>query len=197
MHHLRRSDRGTRRTVLVAAAALTWACGGSVMSTQGSAGAGGSGAGGSGSAPNSYLCAGQPMEVPSQHRAASNACPTDPQDTNCDGGLGAGCGPHCASDSDCSSNDVCTCDGTAFGYAHQSLGNVCVPSNCRTDADCASGYCSPSPDFQMGPFYGVQGYYCHSCADSCINDSDCPTNGYCAYDPTVGHWACSLSRAAG
>lgn len=138
------------------------------------------------------------MEVPTQHRAVSAACPTNPPGTDCDAGLSAGCGPHCASDSDCSPNQVCTCDGTAFGWSHQSRGNICVPSNCRTDADCASGYCSPSIDVNMGPFYGVAGYYCHSCADECINDSDCPSpNGHCAYDPTVSHWVCTFGGAAG
>lgn len=50
-----------------------------------------------------------------------------------------------------------------------------------------------------GSFYGVQGYYCHTPADSCINDSDCDpsTGGYCAFAPEIGYWACNHGECAG
>jgi hypothetical protein len=83
--------------------------------------------------------------------------------------------------------------------------NTCIHSNCRVDSDCASGYCSPSVSPECGPFYGILGYYCHSCDDTCTNDSECvqtgsngqPVKGYCAYQPTVGHWACGFGFCAG
>lgn len=196
-----------RYASVLGALALTCACGGSVSSnsqgTGGAPGAGGtagsagaSGAAGSGGAGH-FVCNGKTMEAPTHHRTAGITCPTNPPES-CDGGVGPGCGPHCMSDGDCASGSTCSCDGTAFGWSHQSLGNVCLPSNCRTDADCPSGYCSPSDGFDSGPFYGIAGYYCHTCADTCVNDSDCTSpGGYCAYQSTVGHWACSYSAAAG
>jgi hypothetical protein len=110
----------------------------------------------------------------------------------------------CATDADCKSGGVnaCSCQGQTFGYSHSSEGAVCVPSNCHTDADCgANGFCSPSVDDECGGFYGVQGYYCHTCEDTCVDDSDCGSNGgpagYCAYDSALGHWACAYGGCAG
>jgi hypothetical protein len=98
---------------------------------------------------------------------------------------------------------VCSCEGQTFGYAHQSQGNTCISSNCHTDADCGAGFfCSPTVDASCGSFYGVQGFYCHTCQDTCVNDSDCAAGagspaGYCAFDPSVGHWACGYGACAG
>jgi hypothetical protein len=109
----------------------------------------------------------------------------------------------CATDQDCPSGDVCSCKGNTFGYAHVSAGNSCVPANCRSDADCGpAGRCAPTVDSSCGTFYGVRGYYCHSCNDTCTQDSDCAARdaspaGYCAYDLTVGHWVCSYGFCAG
>jgi hypothetical protein len=105
----------------------------------------------------------------------------------------------CASNRDCTDAGICSCQGSTFGYAGSSYGNVCVRADCRSDSDCGPGrYCSPT--LMGGPFYGIQGYYCHTCSDECTNDSDCGDGGgcsYCAYDPTVGHWACSHFCSAG
>src|SRR5262249_38613105 len=110
----------------------------------------------------------------------------------------------CTTDADCApSAEVCSCKGQSFGYAHASLGNVCVQGNCHTDADCGAGlFCSPTVDSGCGSFYGVTGFYCHGCQDTCVDDSDCPATanspaGYCAYDPSVGHWACGYGFCAG
>jgi hypothetical protein len=109
----------------------------------------------------------------------------------------------CTTDADCPGGGVCSCVGATRGYGGASPANVCVPANCRTDADCGGGYCSPTVS-TAGPFYGIQGYYCHTCSDACTNDSDCADAGvscfggpFCAYDPTVGRWACGTSCAAG
>jgi hypothetical protein len=164
--------------------------------------------------------------VPNVHVAQPFACtaatgyPTDAAPVSCttdrdcsDGGSGGTPGSfaaslrcvhgqcsasNCMSNDDCANGGVCSCEGSTFGYGHSSFGNACVPSNCRSDGDCGpAGYCSPT--LMGGPFYGTQGYYCHSCSDECTNDSDCGQGScsYCAYDLTVGHWACSHSCAAG
>jgi hypothetical protein len=110
----------------------------------------------------------------------------------------------CLQDSDCSpSTSVCSCEGQTFGWAHTSFGNTCIPANCHADGDCGTGlYCSPTVDASCGGFYGVVGFYCHTCQDTCSNDSDCPAvgntpAGYCAFDPSVGHWACGYGFCAG
>jgi hypothetical protein len=108
----------------------------------------------------------------------------------------------CLVDSECADGGVCSCQGNSFGYAHESIGNSCVAANCREDSDCGpGGACSPTVDQGCGPFYGVVGYFCHTCADQCENDSDCESDGgpagYCAYEPTVGYWACGYGFCAG
>jgi hypothetical protein len=35
------------------------------------------------------------------------------------------------------------------------------------------------------------GYFCHTTADACIDDADCPAGGSCVYDLTKGHWTCA------
>lgn len=162
--------------------------------------------------------------VPDQHRPNAGAChsnaaadaPACTSTAECNAttpaspGIAAAicfdgvCGPdQCLSDSDCPSEQVCSCAGQTRGYAGASPGNVCVPGNCRTDADCGpGGYCSPSTSSECGAFYGVQGYYCHKPGDACTNDSDCPDNGgptrpYCAYDTASGKWACESGVCAG
>ena len=66
---------------------------------------------------------------------------------------------------------------------------------CKSDAECAGGgYCSPSVDPDKTN-YGITGWWCHTAADSCIDDADCATDGgpvaKCAYDPGNTHWSCS------
>ncbi len=160
--------------------------------------------------------------TPTNHRTQSSACvsvqgfPADAAPLSCtttadcaDAGLASALNntfltclhgrcalDQCVSDDDCPNGGVCSCTGSTFGYAHSSLGNICLPANCRTDADCGSGgYCSPS--VSGGPFYGIQGYYCRTCQDTCTNDSEC--GGFpcstCAYN--AEHWACILSCGAG
>ena len=105
----------------------------------------------------------------------------------------------CLSDSDCGATGVCSCKGETREFGAQSYGNVCVPSDCRVDADCCPGqWCSPSDDH--GTFYGVRSYHCHTASDECIDDADCADDGavrVCAFDPVTGHWACRDGGGAG
>jgi len=105
----------------------------------------------------------------------------------------------CFTDSDCPTaatgeSQLCQCDG---GYAGN---NVCLPGNCRVDADCGnSGYCSPSLG-ACGNYSGVVGYFCHTQEDECLDDADCsisPNAGYCAFMPVVGRWQCSTAQCVG
>jgi hypothetical protein len=102
----------------------------------------------------------------------------------------------CYSDATCSSGGPCACEGESG-----SPGNTCLPGNCQTDTDCgASGYCSPTLG-GCGNYGGVIGYYCHTAADSCVDDTECtdPTrgSGYCMYSPEVGHWSCGYGQCVG
>jgi len=100
----------------------------------------------------------------------------------------------CVVDTDCPSGKTCACHGSPYT---DSAGNACVTGNCRVDADCgAGGYCSPS---SLNEICGdsLAGYYCHTAADLCIDDSDCspnvpasPDGPACAYGATDARWEC-------
>ena len=99
----------------------------------------------------------------------------------------------CFEDSECG-GFVCECGG---GF--QSDANACLSKgNCLTDADCGSdGFCSPTLG-DCGFFGGVEGYFCHTPEDECIDDEDCGGgSNYCAYDANATRWVCSDSQCAG
>jgi hypothetical protein len=100
-----------------------------------------------------------------------------PQGTRCDYDA-------CSSDLDCTNGAVCDC-GTGEGGT-----NRCVKSQCRTDAECGTdGYCSPSQQVCSSL---IEGWYCHSSADTCRNDSDCASGmlgQLCMF--TGSHFECS------
>ncbi len=169
---------------------------GGISSSGGAASTGGgSSTGGAG-----YSCDGKMLARPTQHRPASVSCPANEAATPCTDGGPLVCGAGCVTDSDCAPKSVCSCDGTVFGWAQQSVGNACLAGNCRTDADCSSGFCSSSYG-EGGAFYGIAGYFCHTCEDSCSNDSQCNVDGgpagYCAYQTATGAWACQYTFSAG
>jgi hypothetical protein len=140
------------------------------------------------------------------------ACPAPPppttvccsSDSSCDGGTNGRCigtsGPfppqnqctydECFTDSNCPSGTPCICRSSPTDNA----ANVCVSGgNCVVDSDCGPDrYCSPSPLLNSCDAPG--GYYCHTAADACVDDSDCFVDGgrgrFCAYDPQARHWAC-------
>jgi hypothetical protein len=139
-------------------------------------------------------CTDHKHSTPVNHRVDPVTCPASAGDS-----FGA---DECLSDADCAAGsgqtEVCSCAGNTFEYAHATR-NLCVPADCRTDAECAPYLCSPS-NGDGGPFYGVQGYYCHTPNDTCSNDSDCVNNGtqgYCMFSVLSDHWTCAYTFAAG
>jgi hypothetical protein len=111
----------------------------------------------------------------------------------------------CMKDADCPQpGGVCECRPEASGQGSiapttpASPANACLAGNCRVDADCAGGYCSPSLG-SCGNFGGVVGYYCHTPNDQCVDDSDCAARGGgdCRYNTTTGAWACNTSQCVG
>jgi hypothetical protein len=89
----------------------------------------------------------------------------------------------CLKDTDCPAGGVCSCDG-----------NSCLAGNCRVDSDCGPGrFCSPSEDPCSSPPLQVIGYFCHTAADECIDNTDCDPAKFqstCIFDMSVGHWNC-------
>jgi hypothetical protein len=162
---------------------------------------------------------GASAEVPAEHRAVAIACSRtplfsdEPGTSSSDGG-GVACSSitdcqvaggycvqgqcgldTCLSDADCGAGKVCVC-GADAGGGNAIHTNSCVAANCRTDSDCGAGeYCSPS----RGYCGGVDGYYCHTGADTCIDStSDCACGGNaCVYAPTVGHFVCGTNICEG
>lgn len=163
-----------------------------------------------------------PGRVPVNHRPVAEACDDvrppgsfqgEPlegaecsQDTDCVDGDNGRCTQgrfvfcsydHCFADDDCANGmggGVCGCEGAAFDD-----GNVCLGGNCRTNADCGpGGYCSPTFG-GCGNYTGVEAYFCHTPEDECIDDADCQDQpqGYCAFAPERGLWACSYAHCVG
>jgi hypothetical protein len=165
------------------------------------------------------------LGVPKLHRAAAQMCTSDPPPPADVGvSIGSDAGSTCRINSDCVDDlngrcsiwrstpfstelrctyDECRTDADCNGGACQCGRDVrpfkhyCVVGNCRTDSDCSSGYCSPSNLFGCGAGPRFIGYYCHTAADECFDDFDCPLVGpgngapYCAFDSGASRWACS------
>jgi hypothetical protein len=129
------------------------------------------------------------------------------QDSDCTMGKDGRCGysrigkqcsyDTCFADADCGNNGVCVC---RTGGSNNHCAGGGGPGACRVDADCgAKGFCSPSAG-SCGPGYGIQGYFCHTSSDTCVDDSDCQDGGlagYCMFETTVKKWQCSNSICAG
>jgi hypothetical protein len=121
----------------------------------------------------------------------------------------------CAADADCPGGAPCQCRASETDGAP----NRCqTASNCTVDADCGpGGFCSPSvvDDFCFCPSTALcapsdkcyagttevrcacgdscgHGYFCHTKADTCLDDEDCGTSGSCNFDKLAGRWQCAL-----
>jgi hypothetical protein len=96
---------------------------------------------------------------------------------------GCECVRGCATDADCTEEETCLCAGTTGAFSDQICATTygpsrCLPSNCRTDADCDDGMrCAVSVDLCGDPL----GLYCHTAADECQSASDCES-GFCSYE---------------
>ncbi len=162
------------------------------------------------------------LPVPERHRPTADVCdmtrpPGSPSpglegctsDAECTDGANGRCSAsrfgnecsydECFSDGECGGG-LCLCRGARGGVGSYG-NNLCVGGNCRVDSDCGSGgFCAPSLG-DCGDYGGIVGYYCRTCEDECLNDSDCVDpmqgNGYCAYNPVSARWACSYSFCAG
>lgn len=206
----------SRWVLVLASASTACACGGSAENSQignqgisrGGASSDGASAGGaSGDAgdsvnectmgpisnaegrPTTTVCSQSPVVMTSLDGGGSTACAVD---ADCSSWLhcfrGACSLDACINDSDCATGFACICGSTFYG-GNGVHGNVCVPAQCRVDADCgSSGVCSPSYGEYCG---GPTGTFCHSAADTCNTSADCcgDTPG-CLYQQTIGHWAC-------
>jgi hypothetical protein len=123
-------------------------------------------------------------------------CSQDSDCTNGQNGRCQGTGPiaglecsydECVGDEGCPKSSVCECRPDSVSQ----IANYCTqPGGCRIDSDCGvGGFCSPS---QAGQWCGTL-YFCHTPADTCLNDGDCPAVGVspgCNYDAALQHWAC-------
>ena len=168
------------------------------------------------------VCSGDPhggTEVPNTHRPTAIACsPSTRSPASPDGGTAicttdADCASdagslfttclhgrcsfdRCLTDADCGTTDVCACASDYYGGNAAYHPNVCVPANCRVDGDCGpGGYCSASHGY-CGSF---QGFYCHTSADTCVDETkDCAGCGNaCVYSPAVGAFTCATNICAG
>lgn len=146
--------------------------------------------------PESPLCRPDPLF------AATSNCAMD---GDCTAGVGGRCRgafdlpclctyDSCSSDGDCTLGGPCSCTAGA----RSTRPNVCRPGNCQIDADCGpAGYCSPTRGrtaiWQDQSELDAGGYACHTPADACVNDVDCPQmnrGSYCGYDDTTARWVC-------
>ena len=100
----------------------------------------------------------------------------------------------CFTDSDCAGTDApyCACrDPRTYGA------NDCVIGNCAQDSDCgACGYCSPTPG-GCNTHTGIDGYFCHTPQDACVNDSDCDGGQVCQRSVAMNYWFCGALNCAG
>jgi len=156
--------------------------------------------------------------VPKEHRAipalcptvraavtpASDGCPVNAlhcaQDSDCTAGKNGRCYDvglcpsdcsydDCFQDSDCANQTPCLCRPSATDK------NYCFTmSNCSVDADCGDGaYCSPSLIVTSCICENrscVEGYFCHTTRDGCLDDDDCPTEQSCVFDRNEQRFSC-------
>ncbi len=101
----------------------------------------------------------------------------------------------CLADGDCAAGEVCICRNEFSATLRQAWPTVCAKGNCVVDANCGpGGYCSPNTVVR-GCNSGLEGWYCHTKLDRCIDDADCYYGGLygkCQYDRVAGYWACAL-----
>lgn len=157
-------------------------------------------------------------ERPTGDAAPPEAFGTCTSDADCTDGANGRCNgsrggwrctyDECFADADCDGASACECENGGLSAG----ANTCLPGNCRTDADCASGFCSPTlgpcgtydPTGSERANTSPAGYYCHTPEDECVDDSDCRDGDagalgapYCAFDPVEARWLCADTHCVG
>jgi hypothetical protein len=132
-------------------------------------------------------------EPPTVHRPSATTCPSHETDAGSDSGFVSCMTPHdaCLVDSDCGTTGVCDCESPRCTEPFAVSGNVCVPSDCHVDSDCACGFCAG--DTSCG---GLDAYHCTTPQDECSTDADCQDGGpltECHW--STNHWACVQGMA--
>lgn len=93
----------------------------------------------------------------------------------------------CDSGQECGAGRTCACAGT-FGQSTAVGWNQCVPTECRSAAECGGYPCGLS---NADPCGQLDGFYCHSERDECSRSSDCGSvDELCAYDRATLKWRC-------
>jgi len=93
----------------------------------------------------------------------------------------------CATDADCDPGKVCYCTASTAA-------RCLMVGNCQIDSDWSStgnSYCSPSMGSDCGGVHSVDSYYCHTAADTCLDNTDCDGSAYCNYSIYNGRWECT------
>ncbi len=91
----------------------------------------------------------------------------------------------CEVDADCGMGEVCVCVDELNGHSSHSK---CVPAECESGAECASGACDLSL-YDNGCWQEAI-LACRTELDACSDDSDCDEHSACAFDEQVGVWSC-------
>jgi hypothetical protein len=86
----------------------------------------------------------------------------------------------CVTDADCGSGQVCMC-------APLHHGTRCIDADCQSDADCDQGYRCTLSLADGGWLEAWPSVRCHSAADECQADVDCP-DGLCLWKSSG--WEC-------
>jgi hypothetical protein len=126
-------------------------------------------------------------------------------DSECTDGLNGRCTVHyigmgarinecsydeCLRDDHCGAGKACDCRTSPESWG----ASTCVPATCRTDVDCASGFCArSSPVGLVDREMWLVGWACRSPGDECTKDSECNlgNTGACMYRRAASRFECS------
>jgi hypothetical protein len=152
--------------------------------------------------PTAIACSSPTVRGPAVPAGGTQTCGTNADCANDAGSLFTTClqghcsFDHCVTDADCGAGGACVCATDYYGGSEIYHANICVTAACHVDADCGpNGYCSASLGY-CGSFLG---FYCHSKADTCVDETkDCVGCGNaCVYSPTIGAFTCGMNICAG
>ncbi|MCB9538505.1 MAG: ferritin-like domain-containing protein [Myxococcales bacterium] len=97
-------------------------------------------------------------------------------------------------DGDCGSGEVCLCAGvTSLVGDYDAPATRCIPSDCRSGADCASGVCGVA--LWNAPCWLDVVMGCRTPTDTCRTHADCADGDVCL--PSETGWHCTLDLNSG